>query len=190
MPLPERNKDRKYTYRDYLTWPDQERWEIINGEAWAMTPAPNVAHQRILKNMARMLTPFFKGHPCELFLAPTDVVLDSSSIVQPDLFVVCDPAKVTESNIQGTPDLIVEIASPSTKLMDKRDKKALYEKFGVREYLIFYPDDALVEQFRMAEGKFGGPEVLNWDERWISLVFPDLEIPLWDIFEKPAPESV
>ena len=92
-----------------------------------------------------------------------------------------------DANIQGTPDLIVEIASPSTKLMDKRDKKALYEKFGVKEYVIFYPDDALVERFRMEGGKFEGPDVINWDERWISFAFPVLEISLWEIFGKGAP---
>jgi Uma2 family endonuclease len=189
MPLPGRKKDRKYTYQDYLTWPDQERWEIIDGEAWAMTPAPTVAHQRLLRNTVRLLASFFKDHPCELFLAPTDVVLAADNVVQPDLFVVCDSAKVTAANIQGAPDLIVEIASPSTKLLDKRDKKSLYEKFGVREYLIFYPDDALVERFFMENGKFGGPDVFNWDETWTSFVFPDLEIPLWEIFEKPGPES-
>lgn len=182
-------KKDKVTYQDYLTWPEGERWEIIAGEAWAMTPAPTVAHQRILRNTARLLAPFFQEHPCELFLAPTDVVLDSGNVVQPDLFVVCDPAKVTEANIQGTPDLIVEIASPSTKLMDKRDKKGLYEKFGVREYLIFYPDDALVERFQREGEKFGAPEVLNWDERWISFVFPNLEISLQEIFEKKLPQG-
>ena len=66
MPLPERIKGKKVTYQDYLTWPDAERWEIINGEAWAMTPAPTIAHQRILRNTARTLTVFFKEHPCEL----------------------------------------------------------------------------------------------------------------------------
>ena len=187
MPFPERKRERKVTYQDYLTWPDAERWEIINGEAWAMTPAPTIAHQRILRNAARALTIFFKEHPCELFFAPTDVVLDSINIVQPDLLVVCDPAKVTDANIQGTPDLVAEIASPSTKLMDKRDKKALYEKFGVREYVIIYPDDALVERFRMEGGKFEGPDVLNWDERWISSAFPNLESPLWEIFGKSVP---
>jgi len=186
MPLPERKKEKKVTYQDYLTWPDGERWEIINGEAWAMTPAPTIGHQRILRNTARTLTIFFKEHPCELFLAPTDVVLDTINIVQPDLLVVCDPAKVTEANIQGTPDLIIEIASPSTKLMDKRDKKALYEKFGVKEYVIIYSDDTLVERFRMEGGKFEGPDVFNWDERWISFAFPDLEILLWEIFGKDS----
>jgi Uma2 family endonuclease len=184
MPSPERKKDRKYTVQDYLTWPDQERWEIIDGQAWAMTPAPTVAHQRILRNTVRLLALFFKDHPCELFLAPTDVVLAADNVVQPDLFVVCDSAKVTDANIQGAPDLIVEIASPSTKLLDKRDKKSLYEKFGVREYLIFYPDDALVERFSRENGKFGGPDVFNWDETWTSFVFPNLEISLQEIFGK------
>jgi Uma2 family endonuclease len=190
MPLSERKKDKNYTYQDYLTWPDSERWEIINGEAWAMTPAPTIAHQRILRNMARTLAHFFKEHSCELFFAPTDVVLDAINIVQPDLLVVCDPSKVTDANIQGAPDLIIEIASPSTKLMDKREKKALYEKFGVKEYVIIYPDDALVERFQMEGGKFEGPDVINWDERWSSFVFPALEISIWEIFGKGGPADL
>lgn len=121
---------RKFTYADYKNWPDDERWEIIDGEEYNMTLAPTVKHQRISANLFSILTAFFKGKQCRPFYAPMDVVLDDFNVVQPDLLVVCDPNKITEANIQGAPDFVVEILSPSTKLKDKREKKALYERFG------------------------------------------------------------
>ena len=175
---------RKFTYNDYKTWPDDERWEIIDGEAYAMTPAPNLRHQTVLINLAGHFCNFFKNKSCRPFVAPTDVVMDDFNIVQPDLLVVCDRNKMTEANIQGTPDLVVEVLSPSTSLNDKREKKAIYERFGVREYLLVYPDDALVERYSLTEGKYASPDILNWDERFRSTAFPDLEIDLWEIFEK------
>src|SRR5512138_3388422 len=114
MGSPAKGIPQKYTYEDYLTWPDDERWEVIGGEAYAMTPAPTTGHQRISRELGRIVVSFFRGKTCEPFFAPTDVVLDDRNIVQPDMLVVCDPSKVTEKNIQGAPDLVVEILSPST----------------------------------------------------------------------------
>jgi Uma2 family endonuclease len=181
---------RKFNYDDYKTWPDEERWEIIDGEAYAMTPAPSLRHQKILGNLHLRLAGFFFGKACVVFMAPTDVVLDETNVVQPDLLVVCDRNKMTDANIQGAPDLVVEVLSPSTSLKDKREKKALYERFGVREYLLVYPDDALLERYSLTEGKFALPDILNWDERFKSTAFPDLEIDLWEIFEKELPREI
>ena len=136
-----------FTYNDYLRWPEEERWEIIDGEAYAMTPAPSIRHQVISGYLYSVFAQFFKGRDCKPFHAPTDVVFDERNIVQPDLLIVCDKNKITENNIKGAPDMIVEIISPSTALKDKREKKALYEKSGVREYLIVYPAEDLVERF-------------------------------------------
>ncbi len=139
-----------FTYRDYLNWPEGERWEIIAGEAYAMTPAPSIRHQRISRYLSSLFAQFFKGSECESFSAPTDLVFDDQNVVQPDLLVVCDWNKITENNIKGAPDLIVEILSPSTALKDKREKKALYVQFQVREYLIVYPTEELVERLLIA----------------------------------------
>ena len=175
---------QKFTFSDYRSWPDDERWEIIDGEAYDMTPAPSLRHQKILGNLHLRFAGFFFGKACMVFIAPTDVVLDETNVVQPDLLVVCDRNKMTDANIKGAPDLVVEVLSPSTSLKDKREKKALYERFGVREYLLVYPEDAIVERYALAEGKYSLPDILNWDERLRSTAFPDLEIDLWEIFEK------
>ncbi len=179
----------KFTYADYKTWPNDERWEIIDGDAFAMTPAPSLKHQAVVTNFTGVFSNFFKNKPCKPFVAPTDVVLDDLNVVQPDLLVVCDKNKMTDANIQGAPDLVVEVLSPSTSLKDKREKKALYERFGVREYLLVYPEDAHVERYSLANGKYAVSDLLNWDERLRLTAFPELEINLWEIFEKELPQE-
>ena len=177
-----------FTYSDYVSWPDDERWEIISGDAYAMTPAPTTTHQRITLFIGSELRQFFRGKDHQPFIAPTDVVLDDHNIVQPDVLVVCDPKKITEKHIQGAPDLIVEILSPSTAVKDKREKKALYERFGVREYLIVYPAEELAERFVLADGgRYGAPDVFGWDEVLPLAIFPDLHINLWELFDKQLP---
>jgi Uma2 family endonuclease len=178
-----------YTYADYLTWPDDERWEIIDGGAYAMTPAPTTRHQRIIGHIFTQLIQFFRGKQCEPFIAPTDVVLDDRNIVQPDILVVCAPSKITEKNIQGTPDLIIEILSPSTSVKDRREKKQLYERFGVSEYIIMDPFGDAAERFTLIEGRYAASDIVNWDEVLQSSAFPELQLPLWDVFGKTLPTA-
>jgi len=187
MPSTALKLEPKFTYADYRTWPDDERWELIEGVPFAMTPAPGIRHQRISGNFFGELRNFFRGRGCVPFDAPTDVVLDDDTVVQPDVFVVCDRDKITEDNIQGAPDLVVEILSPSTRIRDKREKKALYERFGVREYLIVSPDEELVERYRLVERRYWSPDIFNWDETLTSSAFPELTLNLWEIFDKEAP---
>jgi Uma2 family endonuclease len=177
-----------FTYTDYVRWPDDERWEIISGEAYAMTPAPSIRHQEISGYLYSLLAQFFKGRDCKPFYAPTDVVFDEQNIVQPDLLVVCDKNKITEKNIQGAPDLVVEILSPSTAVKDKREKRALYERFGVREYLIVYPAEELMEHFVLSDGRYGTAEVFGWDEILSLAIFPELALNLWEVFDKQPPQ--
>lgn len=178
-----------FTFKDYVKWPDEERWEIINGEAYSMTPAPSIRHQEISGYLFSLFAQFFKGRGCKPFYAPTDVVFDEQNIVQPDLLVLCDKNKITENNIKGAPDLIVEILSPSTALKDKREKKALYELFGVREYLIVYPVEELVERFVIADGRYSTAEVFGWDEILPLAIFPELRLNLWEVFDKQLPQQ-
>jgi Uma2 family endonuclease len=189
MALAQKTK-KGFTYADYLAWPDDERWELIDGEAYNMTPAPSFKHQKIVFNFASLLRDAFKGNPCVAGIAPTDVVLSEYDVVQPDVFVVCDKKKITEANIQGAPDLIVEVLSPATALKDKREKKNLYEKYGVKEYIIVEPAAQYVERFLLEEGGlyvkseiFGPKEVLPL----VSL--KEIEIPLWEVFEVEEPKD-
>jgi len=172
----------KYTYKDYLAWADDERWEIIDGEAYNMTPAPKVKHQNIVSNFHIKLKTN-PDNPCFTGIAPTDVVFDEYNVVQPDVFVVCDKSKITKENIKGAPDLIIEVTSPSTSLKDKREKKNLYEKFGVKEYLIVYPEDELVERFIIKDDRYGAPDIFNWDET-VKIESLGLDVHLWEIFKK------
>ena len=152
-----------------------------------MSPAPSVKHQSIVSKLDRGLGNKVEEKGCTLFIAPTDVIFDEYNVVQPDVFVVCDKAKITEDNIQGAPDLIVEVISPSTSLKDRREKKKLYEKFGVKEYLIIYPEDELVERFILQNDKYPAPDIFNWDETMkLEILEPDVNI--WEIFGKEREE--
>ena len=181
--------DGRFTYQDYLLWSDDERWEIIDGRAYNMTPAPTTRHQRISMGIIEKLILEKKNlKNCALFFAPTDVVLDEYNVVQPDIFIVCDRKKITERNIQGAPDLVIEITSPSTEIKDRREKLRLYESHGVREYVIVFPEREYVERYFLDEGKYSAPEIFNWDEELKLKIF-DMVIPLWDVFEKELPEK-
>ncbi len=179
--------EQKYTYHDYLNWSDDERWEIIDGQPYCMSPAPTIKHQKISIGILEKLIlnkQSLKG--CDLFSAPTDVVLDEFNVVQPDIFIVCDKHKITENNIQGVPDLIIEIVSKSTAYKDTKIKKDLYERFGVKEYIIVFPDLDMVERYVLENSHYSAPERFNWDEVLRLKIF-DVEINLWEVFEKELP---
>lgn len=187
MPPLAKKADKKYTYQDYLKWPDGERWEIIDSVAYNMSPAPSTKHQKISGNLFFELKKGLKDKKlkCNIFEAPTDVVLDDFNVVQPDIFIVCDKNKITDKNIQGVPDLIIEIVSKSTAYKDTKIKKDLYESFGVKEYILIFPELEIVERYVLIDNKYGSPERFNWDETLKLNIF-DIEIPLWDIFEKES----
>ncbi len=189
MPLAQK-AEKKFTYADYITWPDGERWELIDGQAYNMTPAPSFRHQKIVFNFASLLRDALKGNPCVAGIAPTDVVLSESDVVQPDVFVVCDEKKITEANIQGAPDLIIEVISPATALKDKREKKALYEKHGVKEYIIVDPTDQYVERFLLEkDAHYAKGEVFGPMEVFLLVALKGIEIPLWKVFEVEEPKK-
>jgi len=184
MGAPAYKLDERYTYTDYVTWDDGKRWEIINGGVWDMTPAPVLKHQRISRNLLHRFITFLEGRTCEVFGAPCDVVLDEENVVQPDILVVCDRSRLTDACVKGAPELIVEIISPSTGMKDRREKKALYERFGVREFILFDPANEIVERYTLVEGRYGSPDIFGWDEEMPLTLFPELTFNLWEIFEK------
>lgn len=175
---------KKYRYADYLTWPDNERWEIIDGKAYNMSPAPGIRHQNIAGRLFSRLEQKLRDKACRPFIAPTDVVFSEYDIVQPDIFVVFDHKKITESNIQGAPDLIIEIISPSTAIKDKREKRDLYERYKVREYIIIDPIEMYVECFRLREDiRYDKGIVVGPKELLLFESLPGIEMPLWEVFE-------
>jgi Uma2 family endonuclease len=178
-----KQSEKKYTYADYLTWPKEGRWELIDGAPYNMTPAPSTRHQNVVVLFSRVLGNKLSGGPCRLFIAPTDVVLSELDVVQPDVFVVCDKKKITEANVQGAPNLILEVLSPATTLKDRREKKALYEKHGVLEYLIIDPMGKTVERHILKNERYNAPEIFGMQDALPLHSLDGIEIHLSAVFE-------
>ena len=192
MALPQRQKQQDiFTYAEYMVWPDDERWEIIGGEAFAMTPAPGLTHQHISTTLTGFLFMFFAEHPCQFFHAPFDVRLpendetpeNASNVVQPDIVVYCDASKLDERGGKGAPDLVVEILSPSTANRDLIDKMALYERHGVREYWVIDPVHQIVTLYTPDKNKkFTCEKRFARQHKLKSSIFPKLHIDLKKVF--------
>ena len=180
---PLKTKER-FTYKDYKNWPEDERWELINGAAWAMSPAPRRMHQTLVLQLANQLANFLTGKPCRPFIAPMDVFLpegdeawdETDDVVQPDIFVVCDKSKLIEEGVRGAPDFIIEILSPSTALKDQSEKKLLYEAHGVREYWVVNPNTMETFIYILKDGKYGLPRPVNLLQSIPVSLFGGLEL--------------
>ena len=184
MPSALRKEKEKLTYQDYLTWPDEGRWEIIDGTAYDMSPAPDWDHQRIVINLSEFLNVALRGKKCIPMAAPFDVVLSDENVVQPDVFVLCDQNKNIKKSVQGAPDLVIEVLSPSTGHKDQTVKKDIYELYGVKEYLIVDPVYQCVYQNILGEnGKFLPHTYFHAQQELPLFSLPGLTIPLWTIFE-------
>ena len=188
--LSQLDPDGFYTYADYLRWQFQERVELIRGKIFQRSPAPNLTHQRVSGNLHGLLWPFFRESSCQLFIAPFDVRLpvgrkkdQDTTVVQPDLCIVCDPEKLDEHGCGGAPDLIVEILSPGNTKREMREKFRVYEEAGVREYWLFHPADKTVSIFiRNNAGMFIGLAPAVEGDILQSTIFPDLKIDLDIVF--------
>ena len=181
-------KPQEWTYEDYLTLPEggPHRYEVIDGEL-CMTPAPNTRHQEISINLSEIIRHFLRSNPIgKVFSAPYDVVFsrDPLQYVEPDLvFVSTEHSSIiTEPNIQGVPDLLVEILSPTTEMNDRRLKFSLYERFRVPEYWIVDPKLETVQVFRLADGHYSAPLELCKTDVLESPRLPGLAIPLSAVF--------
>jgi len=134
------------TYKDYFYWDDDKRYEIIDGIAQMMT-SPSLVHQTISGDLMVAIWTFLKGKPCQVLTAPFDVRLfpkedlSDTTVVQPDILVVCDPAKLADGKAcKGAPDLVIEIISDSSAVMDRKVKTEKYREAGVKEYWIVNPE--------------------------------------------------
>lgn len=188
MPVPESNK--KYAYADYLTWPDNERWEIIDGVPY-MQAAPIWQHQAVSMALSSQFYNYLLGKSCQVFAAPFDLRLskldikdeDTTNVYQPDLTIICDKEKLSKTGFCGVPEMVVEILSPTTAKSDRLLKFNTYEKFGVKEYWIVEPDTKLVSVFILQDnGRYGRIEVYTEDDKVKVSIFPDLFIDLKLVF--------
>jgi Uma2 family endonuclease len=188
-------KQDYYTYADYLTWDDNERWEIINGVAYNMSPAPTTKHQLILLELSKQISLFLdKGDKrCLVLVAPFDVRFPQNAqddeivdVVQPDVSVICDVSKLDEKGCHGAPDFIIEILSPSTSKKDLVDKRILYENNRVQEYWLIDPTHNIATVYRLeALGKYGSPTIHANKGKLEVHCLPGLTIDLDLVFRNP-----
>lgn len=148
--------DKRHSYADYRAWPDDARYELIEGAAFLMAPAPTIAHQTVVFDVARQLADALDARDCRVLLSPVDVLLprgneaddEVTTVVQPDLMVVCDAQKIGTRQVRGAPDWIMEVLSPSSAGHDQIVKLAAYERAGVREYWLVQPTDRVLTIYR------------------------------------------
>ena len=187
----EQTPDKRFTYADYCSWPEDERWELIEGVAYNMSPAPAKPHADISRELLLVFGNFFQGKSCEVYCAPFDVRLPETdeadeeieTVVQPDILVVCDEKKLDNKGCRGAPDLVIEILSPSTASKDCIKKRALYERHGVREYWTVDPTNRMVTVYSLQKNGRFDAIVMYGDEDNIAMdLFPNLEIDLKTIF--------
>lgn len=176
---------RHYTYADYLTWPDDVRYELIDGQPVLMAPAPSVTHQMVAGAVYRQLAVQLTGQPCLALTAPVDVRLPKSNesddlistVVQPDVLVLCDLSKLSERGIRGAPDWVLEVLSPGIVAHDIVTKRQLYEQAGVREYWLAHPVDNVLTVYTLAaDGRHDRPHLQVLEGSTDVTVLPGVSI--------------
>ncbi len=183
-----------YSYADYIKWQMPEMVELIYGKIFKMSPAPTSLHQKVSVELLRQIANYLKGKKCQVFTAPFDVRLPESptqrkdqeitTVVQPDLCVICDPDKIDEQGCLGAPDWIIEILSRSTSSKDLRSKFDAYEKTGVGEYWVVHPSEQTILVFILHNGKYTGSERPYVKDDILSpITLPELSINLKEVFE-------
>ena len=152
--------ERQYTYADYLTWLDDKRRELINGCVKLMSSGASKMHQLISGNLHGILWNYLRQKNCRVFHPPFDVRIiekgkkadnEIKTVLQPDIFIVCDLAKLDEKGCLGLPDMVIEIVSPFSAKKDTKDKYHIYEQAGVKEYWLVYPHEQTVHVFVLSE---------------------------------------
>jgi len=174
---------KKLTYNDYAANDDGKRYELINGEL-IMVPAPSTFHQRSHRDFNRIIDYFvMKNSLGEILYAPTDVILDDDNVVQPDLMFISNDniCNILGNGYNGAPDLVLEILSPSSIIMDRNIKKELYEKHGVKEYWLVDLANKTVEVFENIDGKFSLYSYAVEKGKLISKVLNGFEVEIKDI---------
>ncbi len=193
--MPERDEMKrtgsgvKLTYDDFLLFPDDgKRHELIDGEHY-VTPSPIQKHQRIAWNLNGLLYGYLQSNRVgRAFMAPFDVVLSEFDVVEPDLLFISGERRakiLTEKNVQGAPDLVVEIGSPATRKRDETIKRRLYDRFGVSEYWVVDPELDTINVYRRSGERFERAAELTLEngDSLVSPLFPGLSLPLSKIFE-------
>jgi Uma2 family endonuclease len=185
-----------YSYADYLTWQLNEAVELIKGKIQLMSPAPNVKHQGISWRFNGLLFNYFNNKVCNAFSAPFDVRLydrsksllankEVTTVVQPDICVICDSSKLDEQGCNGAPDWIIEILSKGNSKKEVKTKHMLYAESGVKEYWLVFPYEEVINQFVLNDdtGQYQLTNSYAGDDMAAPYLFPDLEIDLAALFK-------
>ena len=183
----------RYSYADYLQWKFEERIELFRGKIFKLS-APNTKHQEVSGKLFFNIASFLQKQPCKVFSAPFDVRLpvrnrkkdnEITTVVQPDICVICDENKLDEKGCIGAPDLVIEILSPGNTEKEVQLKFELYEEAGVKEYWLVYPAEENIAVFILSEaGKFEGAKIYATRSRIVSKAVNGLIIDANDIFTK------
>ena len=181
----------RYTYKDYMEWDDNEHWELIDGIAYQMTQ-PTSRHQKVSGALFYNFYGYLIDKTCEVYHQPFGVRLPIenepdefiTNAVLPDIVVVCDKSKIEKFGYRGTPDLIIEILSPSTKRKDLKDKMKLYERAGVKEYWIVDPLNNTLYVYTLQNNEYRKPHIYTEEDKVKVGIFPELEIDMAMVFRE------
>lgn len=194
MTFEELDLNKTYSYADYLLWAFKERLELLRGKVFKMSPAPNSRHQFISGEIFFQLRKFLDSKSCRVFTAPFDVRLpqknsdgspkNTFTVVQPDICVICDLKKIDTRGCIGAPDLVVEILSPGNTEREMKDKFAIYEEYGIKEYWLIEPrDKVLLVYILNEEGKYIGLRPFVATDTFKSPTIIGFELSIKELFE-------
>jgi Uma2 family endonuclease len=187
MTLPRRDA-LHHTYADYFSWPDDERYELINGIAYVKEPpAPSRAHQEVVGELYYQVRLALKGKRWRAYIAPFDVRLPKAgepddlvdTVVQPDVIVVRDLAKLDKRGMRGAPDWVAEVLSPGTSSHDQKVKIPVYERAGILEVWLIHPTDRTLTIHRLENDRYGSPIILELKGGTAISALPGVSID-WD----------
>jgi Uma2 family endonuclease len=176
--------DQHYTYGNYRSWPEDVRYELIDGTAWLMSPTPGRRHQEMVGEIYRLAANALTEKSCRAYIAPFDVRLPKGdevddavdTVVQPDVLVVCDSNKLDEAGLRGAPDWVVEVLSPATAAHDQTRKLAAYERASVPEVWLIHPGDRTLTRYHLADGRYGRLEIQELEGVTPVATLPEIEI--------------
>ena len=175
---------QRHTYAEYCRWPEDVRYELIDGQAYAMSPGPNRRHQELVGEVFLQIGNALRESPCRVYVAPLDIRLphgneaddDVDTVVQPDISVICDRTKLDDRGCRGAPDWVIEVLSPSSASHDQILKRAIYERHGVREFWLIHPVDLIVTVYRLVDGAYGKPDIHELKDTLACGILPEVVI--------------
>ena len=185
--------NKSYTFADYLTWNFQDRIELIKGKIFKMSPFPNRNHQTISGNLFFEIKKIFINKSCKIYSAPFDVRLidfkksnedqQVTTVIQPDICIICDQSKLDNKGCIGAPDLIIEILSPGNTEKEMSIKFDLYEENNVKEYWIVEPFDKTIFIYTLQNGKYIGLKPQTYSDTISSPLFKEMNFEIKKAFE-------